>query len=134
VVSFTPPTALPPGKEHKYPLCRKVRGPPAPSQSLYRLHYSGTKLNSKSNSLTFFFLWLCSPIQALATSMKLSVSLQLLDLGQSVGLLWTGDQLVAKPLPVHKTQTLNIRAQSGIRTYGPGIRASEDSSCLRRLG
>jgi hypothetical protein len=37
--------------------------------------------------LWFFFLWLYSPIQALATSMKLSVSLQLLDLGQSVGLL-----------------------------------------------
>jgi hypothetical protein len=35
----------------------------------------------------FFFLWFYSPIQALAASMKLSVSLQLLDLGQSVGLL-----------------------------------------------
>jgi hypothetical protein len=37
--------------------------------------------------LSFFFLWLQSPIQALAASMKLSVSLQLLDLGQSVRLL-----------------------------------------------
>jgi hypothetical protein len=36
----------------------------------------------------FFFLWLYSPIQALAASMKLSVSLQLLlDLWRSVGLL-----------------------------------------------
>jgi hypothetical protein len=35
----------------------------------------------------FFFLWLYSPIQALATSVKLSVSFQLLDLRQSVGLL-----------------------------------------------
>jgi hypothetical protein len=34
-----------------------------------------------------FFLWLYNPIQALDASMKLSVSLQLLDLGQSVGLL-----------------------------------------------
>jgi hypothetical protein len=34
-----------------------------------------------------FSLWLYSPIQALATSVKLSVSLQLLDLGQSAGLL-----------------------------------------------
>jgi hypothetical protein len=34
-----------------------------------------------------FFLWLYSPIQALAVSMKLSVSLQLLDLGQPVGIL-----------------------------------------------
>jgi hypothetical protein len=36
---------------------------------------------------TFFFLWLYSPIEASAASMKLSVSLQLLDLGQSVGFL-----------------------------------------------
>jgi hypothetical protein len=35
----------------------------------------------------FFSFWRYSPIQALAASMKLSVSLQLLDLGQSVGLL-----------------------------------------------
>jgi hypothetical protein len=35
----------------------------------------------------FFFLWLYSPIQAFAASMKLSASLQLLDLGQSVRLL-----------------------------------------------
>jgi hypothetical protein len=37
--------------------------------------------------MNIFFLWLYNPIQALAASMKLSVSLQLLDLGQSVGLL-----------------------------------------------
>jgi hypothetical protein len=36
---------------------------------------------------TIFLLWLYSLLQALAASMKLSVSLQLLDLGQSVGLL-----------------------------------------------
>jgi hypothetical protein len=35
----------------------------------------------------FIFLWLYSPIQALAASMKLNVSLQLLNLGQSVELL-----------------------------------------------
>jgi hypothetical protein len=35
----------------------------------------------------FLFLWLYSPIQALAASMKLSISLLVLDLGQSVGLL-----------------------------------------------
>jgi hypothetical protein len=35
----------------------------------------------------FFFFWLYSPIWALAASMKLSVSLQLLDLEQSAGLL-----------------------------------------------
>jgi hypothetical protein len=53
---------------------------------------------------------------------------------------WTGDQLVARRLPVlkhrktHRTQTLNTHARSGIRTHGPGVRASEDSSCLKPLG
>jgi hypothetical protein len=35
--------------------------------------------------MNFFPLWLYGPIQALAASMKLSVSLHLLHLGQSVG-------------------------------------------------
>jgi hypothetical protein len=54
---------------------------------------------------------------------------------------WTGDQLVARPLPVHKhrkththTQTLNIHAPSAIWTFGPGFWASEDSARLRPLG
>jgi hypothetical protein len=50
---------------------------------------------------------------------------------------WTGDQLVSRPLPVHKhrkTYTLNIHTQSGIWTHGPGFRASGDSSCIRPLG
>jgi hypothetical protein len=34
-----------------------------------------------------FSLWLYSPIQALPASMKHSISLHLLDLGQSIGLL-----------------------------------------------
>jgi hypothetical protein len=40
-----------------------------------------------SDDRMIFSLWLCSPIQALAASMKLFVSLQLLDLGQSVVIL-----------------------------------------------
>jgi hypothetical protein len=51
------------------------------SNSLFKRSLLGT------SNLQFFFLWPYSPIQALAASMKLSVSLQLLDLGQSVGLL-----------------------------------------------
>jgi hypothetical protein len=34
----------------------------------------------------------------------------------------------------HTTQTLNMYSLSGIRTHGPGVRASEDSSCFRPLG
>jgi hypothetical protein len=66
---------------------------------------------------------------------KLSVSLQLLDLGQSEGLL--GRVISSSQglcLYTNTTQTLNIHAQSGIRSHGPGARASEDSLCLRLLG
>jgi hypothetical protein len=54
---------------------------------------------------------------------------------------WTDDQLIARPLSVkqtqkdaHTTQTLNIHGLSGIRIHGPGVRASEDGSCLWPLG
>jgi hypothetical protein len=55
---------------------------------------------------------------------------------------WTSDQLVARPLPNHRTtQTqnkhihiLNIHALCGIQTHDPGFRVSEDSSCLRPVG
>jgi hypothetical protein len=87
-----------------------------------------------------FFLWLYSPIQALAVSMKLSVSLLLLDLGQSVGLLGRvisssqGLYLTQTQKNAHTTQTLNIHAVNRIRTHGLGVRASEDRSCPRPLG
>jgi hypothetical protein len=55
---------------------------------------------------------------------------------------WTSDQLVARPLPKHRTtqtqnkhiHTPNIHAWNEIRTHDPSFRASEDSSCLRPLG
>jgi hypothetical protein len=55
---------------------------------------------------------------------------------------WTSDQLVARPLPKHRTtqtqnkhvHTTNIHALCGIRNHDPSVRASEDSSCLRPLG
>jgi hypothetical protein len=88
-----------------------------------------------------FPLWLYSPIRALAASMKLSVSFQLIDLGQSVGHLGrviSSSQGLSTCTQTqknaHTTQTLNIHALSGIRTHCPGGRASEDSSCLRPLG
>jgi hypothetical protein len=55
---------------------------------------------------------------------------------------WTSDQLVARPLPTHRTvrkqnkhiYTSNIHALNGIRTHDHSVRASEDSSCLRPVG
>jgi hypothetical protein len=54
----------------------------------------------------------------------------------------TGDQLVARPLPKHRTTQSqnkhthkpNIHALCGIGTHDPGFRAKEDSTCLRLLG
>jgi hypothetical protein len=51
---------------------------------------------------------------------------------------WTGDQLVARPLPKHsKTHIHTIKhpcPQGGIRTRNHGLRAMEDCSWLRPLG
>jgi hypothetical protein len=55
---------------------------------------------------------------------------------------WTSHQLVARPLPKHRTtqtqnkhlHTPNIHALCSIRTHDPSFQRSEDSSCLRPLG
>jgi hypothetical protein len=75
------------------------------------------------------------------TSMKLSVSLQFTRSETFGRTPWAEDQLVARPLPIHKyrkthihTQEPNTHALSWIRTHDPSFRASEDSACLRPLG
>jgi hypothetical protein len=91
----------------------------------------------------FFFLWCYSPNLGLGLPPWNSpFHLGLLYLRHSVGLLgrvisssqglylYTNKE---KRTHTH-TQTLNIHAQSGIRTHDPGFRASEDSECLRPLG
>jgi hypothetical protein len=93
--------------------------------------------------LVFLFLGATTPNWALA-SMKLSVSLRFRRSWTVSRTPWAGDQLFARPLPVHKhrkmhthththTETTNIHTLSGIRTHDPSFRASEDSSCLRPL-
>jgi hypothetical protein len=72
-------------------------------------------------------------------SMKLSISLQLLDLGQSDSLdgWWAhpkASTYTQTQKNAHTTQTLNIHALRGIRTHSPSICTNEDSSCLRLLG
>jgi hypothetical protein len=83
----------------------------------------------------FFFQWLYSPF------LGPGLIFQCLNLFYTdCRTPWTSDQPVARPLPIHRTtQTQNKRTHkhpclSMIRTYDPGVRASEDSSCLRPLG
>jgi hypothetical protein len=87
--------------------------------------------------LLFFPLALQPQFGPWPTSMKLSVSFRFTRSKTFSRIPWAGDQLVAKPLPVHKhrkthihTQTLNIHALSGIRTRDPGFRVREDSAVL----
>jgi hypothetical protein len=78
----------------------------------------------------FFFSLAPQPPWALASAFSFMI------------ILWTSDQLVARPLPKHRTtqtqnkriHTPNVHALSGIRTHDPSVRASEESSCLRPLG
>jgi hypothetical protein len=70
---------------------KKATGNSAASLKIADRNIPFSEMDKTSNisrtSLTIFFLWLYSPTQALAASMKLSVSLQLLDLRESAGLL-----------------------------------------------
>jgi hypothetical protein len=83
-----------------------------------------------------FFQWLFQPIQGpglLFSSVSFSTD------GRTP---WTSVQLVARPLPKHRTtqtqnkliNTQNIHALSEIRTHSPSVRASEYSSFLRPYG
>jgi hypothetical protein len=98
-------------------------------KSLALLYNSKIHLN---NSLS---VWLYSPLDL----GRFFSFLILYTVGRTA---WTGDQLVARPLPKHRTtQTQNkhihvpnIHALCGIRTYDPGFRSSEDGSCLRPRG
>jgi hypothetical protein len=74
---------------------------------------------------------------------SLGLSFLFLDQGQSVGLLgrvisssqglYLYTNTKKKKTHTH-TQTINLHALSGIRTDGPGFRASEDSASPRPLG
>jgi hypothetical protein len=88
------------------------------------------------------FLWHYNPqFGAWPTSMILSVSLGLLDLRYSTGLLGrvinpSQGRYMYRNTENARTykQALNIYALSGVRTHNAGFRASEDSTCLRPLG
>jgi hypothetical protein len=88
-----------------------------------------------------FFLPRCSHTWELAPALEHRAEFpKFLNQGQSVGLLgWVisssqGLYLYTNTEKHKHTQTLNIHALSGIRTHGPGFRASEDSAHPRPLG
>jgi hypothetical protein len=105
------------------------------TETLRKLH--NEELRSFNNSLYIFFQWLFQPIQGPGLLFS-SVIFFFTDSRTP----WTSDQLVARPLPKHRTTrtqnkriyTPNIYVLSGIRTHDPSVRASEDSSCLRTRG
>jgi hypothetical protein len=99
-------------------------------QSLIYTALQLKKLYSSEYSLSlsfffFFYLWLYSPIWALATSMKLSVSLQLLYLGQLAGLL--GQVVSSLEGLCLYTNTEECTHNTSIHTQG-GIRAHDHSA------
>jgi hypothetical protein len=97
-------------------------------------HVTRTDLGTnyrKVKKVTFFFHWLYSPLGP--WPLIFQCHHHFTD-GRTP---WTSYQLVARPLPKHRTtQTQNkhipnIHALCGIRTHDPGFRASEDSTCPR---
>jgi hypothetical protein len=96
--------------------------------------------NVLSIRLHFVFFFLVAPTHLGACSRFWSIGLflQFLNQGQSVGLLGRvisssqGLYLYTNTEKhTHTYTNTNIHALSGIRTHGPGFRASEDSARLR---
>jgi hypothetical protein len=87
-----------------------------------------------------FFYFLLPPLGGLLPFWSIGQIYQFLDKFTNGRTPWTGDQLVARPLPKHKTTQTEKKAYthqtslSGIRTHDPGLWASEDRTCLRQLG
>jgi hypothetical protein len=110
------------------------------------IHY-WSRIHKLMTILLFFFFsffivhWHYSPTGPRPTSMKLSISIRFFFLNhrQSLGLLGRvissseGLSTCTQTQKNAHTQTLNIHALTGIRTYDRGFRASEDSTCLRPL-
>jgi hypothetical protein len=94
-----------------------------PVETLISRHYSC--------SFYFFFYSLALHPQfgPWPTSMKFHFGF--LDLRQSVGLLGREISSSQGIYLYTNTQTLKICALSGFRTHDPGLRANEDSACLR---
>jgi hypothetical protein len=90
-----------------------------------RNHVSEIELSVYSSVYPFLLLSL-----ELRASVKRFVSLQFLNLRQSVGLLGRGS---ARPKAATYTQT-DIHTLSGIRTHDLSVRTGEDVSFLRPRG
>jgi hypothetical protein len=111
------------------------------SSNLFQAHKIYGIFSDRGTKICIFFSFGSTALfRPWPTPWNFSVSLQLLDLGQSVGLLGLvisssrGLYLYTfTEKRTHKT-SLNIHALSGIRTNGRGVSASEDSSRLRLLG
>jgi hypothetical protein len=91
---------------------------------------------TQQDSLSIFLFSL-----ALQPPWTLPSNFQFHDRFADVRTLWTSNQLVSRPLPKHRTTQThkkhihipNIYALCGIRAHDSGLRASEDSTCLRPL-
>jgi hypothetical protein len=100
------------------------------------------KWNKFTEVFEYLFFFLFAPIWELAPLLEhradFSVSWSFTD-GRTP---WTGDQLVARPLPKYRTTQTQKNAHThqtsmpwvGFEPTIPGLRASEDSICLRQLG
>jgi hypothetical protein len=102
-------------------------------QSSDDIHYSGFRQHNLRTDISLF-LFPVAPTFEYRASVKRFVSLQFLNPKTVGGSPWTGDQPIARALPIRTQNKHKIHALSGIRTHDPRIRAGEDSSCLRPRG
>jgi hypothetical protein len=129
-------------EKRQYPLDRWLGGKSEPAWTLWRseafllLLRAYLRLLSTEPVIPLFYHWLYSTLGICL------LTFQFHNHCTDGRTPWTSDQLVARPLPKHRTtQTQNkhihlpnIHAICRIRTHDPGFRASENSTCLKPLG
>jgi hypothetical protein len=97
--------------------------------SFYYIILYYIKIVHSFSPVNYFFLWLYSSVWALAASTKLSTSLQLLDLGESVWLL--GRVIISSQGLYLYINTENRTHNSNTEHPSPGWDSNQRSQCPR---
>jgi hypothetical protein len=131
------------GEQHIMNIWGEYVGGPLSGKAMQSLNVEtvchGPELRTSAATVTEVYSAIFFPLApTLEHRADFSVSLIVFTDGRTP---WTGDQLVARSLPKHRTtqiqnkriHTLNIYALCWIRTHDPGFRVSEDIICLRPL-
>jgi hypothetical protein len=114
--------------------CVGVKKTVANESTRYRFMFRMKKISLPNYVYIYIYIFPVEPDFGHRASVKNFVSLQFLNPKIIDRTPWTGDQPVARPLPIQTHKNTNIHAFSGIRNHNLSVGKGEDSSCLRPRG